>query len=207
MAAARGRVYLVDNDRHRVCAFDADTLHFKLALGAEPTSGQRTAPGTLDCPTGVAIAGDRVFVADCANERIQCFTLEGEYLSQIDVGVPPNCLAATTCASTARVFTTCVDPWLRCFVACPPTPVELSNELTSEREHDTDESYGALCVQHACRCGGAPCACKPHVFVLNFPDPQNLGTPPGSSFPTNVIHVYELCGVREWERASGQETS
>ena len=124
MTSARDRVYLVDGDRHRVCAFNADTLQFMFAFGAvsdaAPCSGQRTAPGSLDCPTGVACAGERVFVADCENERIQCFTLEGEYVTHFDVCVPPYGLAATTFASTARVFATCVDPCLRGFVARAP---------------------------------------------------------------------------------------
>ena len=39
-----------------------------------------TGPGQFDDPTGIAISGDEVFVADSRNNRIQVFNLDGKFL-------------------------------------------------------------------------------------------------------------------------------
>jgi len=44
--------------------------------------GQGSGPGEFHDPTGIAIAGDEVFVADARNGRIQVFDLEGHFLRQ-----------------------------------------------------------------------------------------------------------------------------
>ena len=41
-----------------------------------------TGPGQFNDPTGIAIAGDEVFVADSRNGRIQVFDLKGKFLRQ-----------------------------------------------------------------------------------------------------------------------------
>lgn len=42
--------------------------------------GAGEAPGQFRDPTGIAVAGDRVFVADARNSRIQVFSVEGAFL-------------------------------------------------------------------------------------------------------------------------------
>lgn len=42
--------------------------------------GAGEAPGRFHDPTGIAVAGDRVFVADARNSRIQVFSVEGVFL-------------------------------------------------------------------------------------------------------------------------------
>lgn len=42
--------------------------------------GKGTAPGTFNDPTGIAVTGEEVFVADSRNGRIQVFNRDGEFL-------------------------------------------------------------------------------------------------------------------------------
>lgn len=44
--------------------------------------GKGSAPGRFDEPTGIAVAGSEVFVADARNARIQVFDLDGRFLRQ-----------------------------------------------------------------------------------------------------------------------------
>ncbi|MBD5803812.1 NHL repeat protein [Azoarcus sp. Aa7] len=44
--------------------------------------GEGSAPGLFDDPTGIAIAGDEVFVSDARNGRIQVFDLDGRFKRQ-----------------------------------------------------------------------------------------------------------------------------
>ena len=48
--------------------------------------GPGAAPGRFDGPNGIAVGGDRVFVADSLNHRIQIFNLQGQYRASIEVG-------------------------------------------------------------------------------------------------------------------------
>ena len=38
------------------------------------------AQGQFDRPWGVAMSGEEIFVTDCDNDRIQVFTLDGDFL-------------------------------------------------------------------------------------------------------------------------------
>ena len=44
--------------------------------------GQGDGPGQFSDPTGIAVAGDEVFVADARNDRIQVFDLDGRFKRQ-----------------------------------------------------------------------------------------------------------------------------
>jgi len=76
--------------------------------------GQGAAPGQFDDPNGVAVTGDRVFVADSRNHRIQVFTRAGAFVDQWPVpqqGRPMNLdvargrlYAADLWNDTVRVF-------------------------------------------------------------------------------------------------------
>lgn len=55
--------------------------------------GQGSEPGRFSDPNGIAVAGDRVYVADSRNHRIQVFTRAGDFLEQWpvpDEGRPMN---------------------------------------------------------------------------------------------------------------------
>jgi len=55
--------------------------------------GPGSAPGQFSDPNGIAVAGDRVYVADSRNHRIQVFTRDGELVEQWpvpDEGRPMN---------------------------------------------------------------------------------------------------------------------
>lgn len=55
--------------------------------------GQGSDPGQFNDPNGIAVAGDRVYVADSRNHRIQVFTRDGAFVAQWpvpDAGRPMN---------------------------------------------------------------------------------------------------------------------
>lgn len=55
--------------------------------------GQGSEPGRFNDPNGIAVAGDRVYVADSRNHRIQVFTRDGAFIEQWPVpddGRPMN---------------------------------------------------------------------------------------------------------------------
>ncbi len=103
----------------RVIVFDADTGEFRRmwgAFGDEPTDGEpdpawaeeQAGPGPphFAPPVHAAKVSDDglVYVSDRAGKRVQVFTIEGEYVSQVFIGREcraPECGNGTTAASTA----------------------------------------------------------------------------------------------------------
>ena len=79
-----GRLYIVSFWDNCVGVFRATDFTFLFSFGgsddadAPQASGMRDAPGCLDAPQGITNDGYHVYVADCENERIQCFTANGE---------------------------------------------------------------------------------------------------------------------------------
>lgn len=71
-ADARGRVYVSDTQRDVVLVFRPDG-GFEYELGATGS-----APGRFTLPAGVVVAGDRLFVADSMNRRVQMFVVLGD---------------------------------------------------------------------------------------------------------------------------------
>ena len=70
-----------------------------VAAWAEKGAG----PGQFHDPTGIAIAGNEVFVADARNGRIQVFDLEGNYLRAFGrPGKKPTCRSRSTSAASFR---------------------------------------------------------------------------------------------------------
>jgi len=66
-----GRVFVVDADRHRVVVLSAEG-RFQKAFG-----DRGPFPGLFSEPSGIAIAGGLLFVADRLNHRISLFDLDG----------------------------------------------------------------------------------------------------------------------------------
>jgi DNA-binding beta-propeller fold protein YncE len=103
----------------RVIVYDADTGEFRRmwgAFGNEPTDGEPDAawaeeqdgpgPPQFVSPVHAAkVSNDGlVYVSDRAGKRVQVFTTEGAYLSQVFIGrdcLAPECGTGTTAASTA----------------------------------------------------------------------------------------------------------
>jgi len=103
----------------RVIVYDADTGAFKRmwgAFGNEPTDGQADpawateqegpGPPQFSQPVHAArVSNDGlVYVSDRGGKRVQVFTLDGEYESQVFIGrecLAPACGNGTTAASTA----------------------------------------------------------------------------------------------------------
>lgn len=71
-----GKLYIVDQGRTRVVVFDPSNEQFT-SFGM-PGNGT----GQLTEPTGIDVAGDRVYVADTGNDRVQVFELDGRFVSQ-----------------------------------------------------------------------------------------------------------------------------
>jgi len=70
------QLYVLDQGRNRVVRLDPEGENF-----AE--WGQKgTNEGEFSDPTGLDVAGDRVFVADAGNSRIQVFDLDGKFIRQ-----------------------------------------------------------------------------------------------------------------------------
>ena len=88
---ADGSVYVVDMGNHRVQKFDTSTnvlpqLLAKWGGGIGPghaSSVQAQEPGQFRSPWGIAVDGNSdVFVTDTANQRIQKFDREGNFITQ-----------------------------------------------------------------------------------------------------------------------------
>ena len=62
---SRDEIYVADRQNHRVQKLSSEGK-FLMAYG-----GVGSRPGSLMHPEGVAIAGDRLFVVDTGNHRIQ----------------------------------------------------------------------------------------------------------------------------------------
>lgn len=69
---ATGRLFVADTGRHQVLVVAADGE----LLDVIGRRGDR--PGEFNFPTHVALAGDRLYVADTLNFRVQTFTLAGD---------------------------------------------------------------------------------------------------------------------------------
>src|SRR5690606_34839727 len=77
-----GSIYVVDTGNHRVQIFDADG-EFVSSFGQSGSGpGQFAAfAGGQGGAGGIAITGDRVFVADTWNHRVQVFDLDGAFIT------------------------------------------------------------------------------------------------------------------------------
>jgi sugar lactone lactonase YvrE len=73
VSAAGDRIYVADYNNHRVQVFDGTTRTYIATIG---TTGSWGASNTqFNSPVGVAVsaAGDRIYVADMSNHRVQVF--------------------------------------------------------------------------------------------------------------------------------------
>jgi DNA-binding beta-propeller fold protein YncE len=102
----------------RIIVFDADTGRFKRMWGAfgnapsdaapdpaDPDAGPDGAPQFVQPVHAARVSKDgKVYVSDRGGKRVQVFTLDGKYLSQVFIGREcraPGCGNGTTAASTA----------------------------------------------------------------------------------------------------------
>lgn len=74
---ANRQVYVIDQGRTRVARFLPSSEGFSRTWG---TAG--SGDGEFRDPTGIAVGGNMVFVADLGNGRIQVFDMEGQFLRQ-----------------------------------------------------------------------------------------------------------------------------
>lgn len=83
-----GNVYVVDAECNRVQKFTAAGA----AIG-QPWGGLGSIPGRLNRPSGIAIAGNAVYVADRDNQRVQVFTTDGQLVSAFATIGQPSAIA------------------------------------------------------------------------------------------------------------------
>jgi DNA-binding beta-propeller fold protein YncE len=75
---ASGQIYVLDQGRNRVVRLDPESEN--TVEWGHNGAGE----GEFSDPTGITVAGDRVFVADVGNNRIQVFDLDGKFIRQLD---------------------------------------------------------------------------------------------------------------------------
>lgn len=71
---ATGRIFVADRDTHRIYRFSPDGA-IQMYFG-----GYGDAPGLLNAPADIDIRGDRLYVTDSRNHRVQVFDTEGGFL-------------------------------------------------------------------------------------------------------------------------------
>lgn len=94
----QGNVYVADRS-HRVIVLDAQGKFLRSFGRGGSENGQ------LAYPNGILVQGEKVYVADSGNSRVQAFTTSGEYLSKLEGFANPRGLAVD---SQGRLYV--VDP-------------------------------------------------------------------------------------------------
>ncbi len=97
-----GFLYVTDWENHRVIKLDADLT----GPVGDPWGGFGSAPGFFKSPRGIAVDGDRVFVADADNKRVQVFDREGKHLEVWDAGGSLRRPIGLAADSTGAVYLT-----------------------------------------------------------------------------------------------------
>jgi DNA-binding beta-propeller fold protein YncE len=73
-----GRLYVADAGRHRIRVYDRVSGKFLFEFGRRGTE-----PGQFNYPTHLFLRGDRLYVADTMNFRVQAMDLDGRPLARI----------------------------------------------------------------------------------------------------------------------------
>lgn len=88
IAQDKSRLFVLDMD-------EADIKVFSKSGAYECTIGQKgQGPGEFHLPSGLDVLGDRLYVADSANRRVQVLDLKGRYLSGFKVLFSPHRILA-----------------------------------------------------------------------------------------------------------------
>jgi len=66
-------------------------------------------PGVLEAPSGVALAGDILYLTDNATGRIVAFDTSGAELGSLDTGLPAGALGGITIGPDGRAYVTTLD--------------------------------------------------------------------------------------------------
>ncbi|KAL1523685.1 hypothetical protein AB1Y20_018618 [Prymnesium parvum] len=101
-----GLLYVVESDRHRVCALDPSLFtrvaSKRAALPVEARSaavftfgGKGSGPGQLRDPFDIAEDRDCLYVSDSGNKRVCAFDLSGRFLCQVGSSSGVGCLTLT----------------------------------------------------------------------------------------------------------------
>jgi len=113
--AASGWLYVADTGNSRIARLNTDsgTRGGPLTPVYEPLADSGTFDGALvetvvdsrlDKPSGIVIVGDEIYVSDHATSNIFAFSMEGEWLNQLDTGLPPNSLAGLAVGPDGKLY-------------------------------------------------------------------------------------------------------
>jgi hypothetical protein len=113
----RKLVYLADTGHGRIISVDPSTAArvgeiatYEELQGSGEMDGatvtELVPPGTLERPSGLYFASDRLFVTDNATSRIHVFDTDGTELESLDTGLPQGSLAGITLGPDLRVYFT-----------------------------------------------------------------------------------------------------
>ncbi len=109
-------LYIADTGNKRIVRLDTTTgtasgpispQYEELNVSATMTGAELAevvSPGTLDLPSGLAIAGDTMYVTDQATSFIYAFDLEGNLLNQFDTGLQAGSLAGITIGPEGKAY-------------------------------------------------------------------------------------------------------
>jgi len=112
---ARGRVYVADTGHGRVLSVDPSTarasdditlyepLHDSGAMEGA-TVKELVPPGRLQKPSGLALAGDVLYVTDNATSLIYSFDASGKLQQAFDTALPAGSLAGLTIGPDAKLY-------------------------------------------------------------------------------------------------------
>jgi sugar lactone lactonase YvrE len=85
IAVHDSKIYVVDQNNHRVQVLNADSGVFDYSIGTG-TSGSN--PGEFDSPSGIAVDNNgKIYVADSRNHRVQVFSASGSFEYSIGTGI------------------------------------------------------------------------------------------------------------------------
>jgi DNA-binding beta-propeller fold protein YncE len=85
VAYAGGLVYIADTYNHKVKVFDPESEEVTTILGTGE-AGSDDARGLLDEPSGLTVAGGKLYVADRNNDAVRVFNLDRRTLSTLELG-------------------------------------------------------------------------------------------------------------------------
>ncbi|MBM4362169.1 MAG: hypothetical protein FJ104_05775 [Deltaproteobacteria bacterium] len=111
-----GLLYAVDAGHRRVISVDTasgrddgqvgsdDGQLGPIPLRRDPVQRDLIAPGRLEAPSGIALAGGYLYVTDSATSSLVAFDLEGSEVARYPTGLPPGTLAGVAIGPDGNAY-------------------------------------------------------------------------------------------------------
>jgi sugar lactone lactonase YvrE/thioredoxin-related protein len=103
IAYRKGQLYVADTYNHKIKVVDIAKRTSKTFLGNGKSGAKNDLP-ELSEPAGLAFAGDKLYIADTNNQRIQVYDLASKKMSTLELAglEPPKSSAATAEAADSK---------------------------------------------------------------------------------------------------------